>query len=235
LLATLLGVLAGTFFFVAPTYSFVPADKEDIASSVLFGLVGLLIAVLGGEERRARQQVHAAALRQRRFLREMLAGMTEGRLQLCDIPADLPTPLPPASDPIALSKPTLRVLRKQVEAVAEELRLPKERGHDLITAAGEAAMNAVVHAGGGEGRVHADLSTGTIQVWVQDQGTGINEESLHRATLEKGFSSAGTMGHGFWMILKTCDRVWLLTGASGTTVVLEQERNAPEPAWLRDF
>jgi hypothetical protein len=36
-------------------------------------------------------------------------------------------------------------------------------------------------------------------------------------------------------MLQTCDRVWLLTGAGGTIVVLEQERNAPEPAWLRDL
>jgi anti-sigma regulatory factor (Ser/Thr protein kinase) len=235
LFATLLGALAGTYFFVAPALSLVPADTEDIASTVLFALVGLLIATLGGAERRARQQVQAAAVRQRRFLREMLSGMTEGRLRLCDTPADLPVPLPPACDPVELSKPTLRVLRRHVEAVAEDLRLPKERGHDLILAAGEAAMNAVVHAGGGEGRVHTDPVTGTIQVWIRDQGSGIQEESLHRATLEKGFSLAGTMGHGFFMMLQTCDRVWLLTGASGTTVVLEQERNAPEPAWMRDL
>jgi hypothetical protein len=43
------------------------------------------------------------------------------------------------------------------------------------------------------------------------------------------------MGHGFFMMLQTCDRVYLLTGATGTTVVLEQERNAPEPTWLRSF
>jgi anti-sigma regulatory factor (Ser/Thr protein kinase) len=163
----------------------------------------------------------------------MLSSMTEGRLRLCDTPDDLPAPLPPACDPVELSKPTLRVLRQQVASVAEEVAMPQERGDDLITAAGEAAMNAVVHAGGGEGCVHADPATGTIQVWIKDQGGGIREESLHRATLEKGFTTAGTMGHGFWMILKTCDRVWLLTGASGTTVVLEQERNAPEPDWLR--
>ena len=34
------------------------------------------------------------------------------------------------------------------------------------------------------------------------------------------------------MMLKTADRIWLLTGDTGTTVVLEQDRMAPEPEWL---
>jgi hypothetical protein len=56
---------------------------------------------------------------------------------------------------------------------------------------------------------------------------------LHRATLERGFTTAGTMGHGFWLMLKTVDRVWLLTGAAGTTVVIEQDREPAEVAWLQ--
>ena len=41
------------------------------------------------------------------------------------------------------------------------------------------------------------------------------------------------MGHGFWMTLQSADRIYLLTGASGTTVVLEQERDEPLPAWMQ--
>ncbi len=59
-------------------------------------------------------------------------------------------------------------------------------------------------------------------------------DRLHRATLERGYTTAGTMGHGFWMMLKTCDRIYLLTGTEGTTVVLEQDKTPPEPAWLQD-
>jgi serine/threonine-protein kinase RsbT len=94
-------------------------------------------------------------------------------------------------------------------------------------------MNAVVHAGGGQGSVYADPARGVVQVWVRDAGKGISEEALHRAILEKGFSSAGSLGHGFWMMLKTADRIYLLTGPEGTTVVLEQERTSPEPDWMR--
>jgi PAS domain S-box-containing protein len=183
-------------------------------------------------ERAAAEEARAAATRRRRLLCEMLSSLTEGHLMLCDSDADLPKPLESAAPPIDVSAPTLRTLRKQVEQVAAMHGTGREREHDLICAVGEAAMNAVRHAGGGVARVHADPESGVVQVWVTDSGQGISEESLHRAVLEKGFSSAGTFGHGFWMMLHMCDRVYLLTGPTGTTVVLEQSRIAPAPLWL---
>jgi hypothetical protein len=68
---------------------------------------------------------------------------------------------------------------------------------------------------------------------VEDQGRGIELSSLPRATLERGFSTGGNgFGHGFWLMLQTCDRIYLLTSEAGTTVVLEQERNRLAPAWI---
>ena len=97
----------------------------------------------------------------------------------------------------------------------------------VITATGEAAMNAAVHAGDGEGRVYLDRVAGKVQVWIIDTGGGIAEQHLHKATLRRGFSLAGTLGHGFWLMLHTVDRLWLLTSAGGTTVVLEHGREPP--------
>ena len=181
-----------------------------------------------------------AAVRQRQFLREMLSLLSEGRLHLCDTADELPAPLAPAmadaAAPIPLGKSNLRTLREQVRAAAKSAGLPNERWEDLLFAVGEASMNAVVHGVvGARGEVCADRERGMVQVWIHDRGVGIAEDALHRATLEKGFSSVGTMGHGFWMMLQTCDRIFLLTGPGGTTVVLEQERQTPEPAWLRDY
>jgi PAS domain S-box-containing protein len=185
------------------------------------------------ERERLQAQLREASQRQRRFLKEILYSVTEGRLMLCEQPSDLPAPLPQAGGAVPLSLPTLKDLRRRVEEVAGALLGNQERVYDFETAVGEAAMNAVVHGSGGEGSVYADPETGVVQVWVEDAGKGISEESLHRATLEKGFSSAGTLGHGFWMMLKTADRVYLLTSPQGTTIVLEQERTPPEPPWMR--
>ena len=56
--------------------------------------------------------------------------------------------------------------------------------------------------------------------------------SLPQATLKTGYSTGGTLGHGFKLMFQTVDRVWVFTGPKGTTVVLEQGRNAPLPHWL---
>src|SRR5262249_14515973 len=154
------------------------------------------------------QEVQEGAKRQRRFIREILSSVTEGRLLLGDTAADLPLPLTeePCFDSVPLARATVRMLRHHVQACCHEARLSLERENDLVTAVGEAGMNAVLHAGGGAGSVYVEPARGRVQVWVRDQGMGISEEALHRAILEKGFSSAGTLGHGFWIMLKTADR-----------------------------
>ena len=168
----------------------------------------------------------------RRFLREMLSSITEGRLNLCDVEAQLPAPVPRFGDPIHLEAPTLRTLRNRAQTVADDLALTGERKADLLIAVGEVAMNAVVHAGFGTGWVGADKKRGMIQIWVSDTGKGIAPDEIHKATLQTGYTTAGTLGHGFSLLLKTADRVFLLTGPQGTTVVIEQDSVVPQPAWL---
>jgi anti-sigma regulatory factor (Ser/Thr protein kinase) len=184
------------------------------------------------ENSRLLAQVEQAALQQRSFLREILANVTEGRLRLCDATTDLPAPLTHSVGDVALpTSREIRQLRRIAEAAACDLGFPDERWQDLVTAVGEAAMNAVVHGGGGTGTVYVDPARSVVQVWIADEGAGIDVENLPRATLELGYSSAGTLGHGFWLMLKTIDRIYLLTGPTGTTVVLEQERSQPLLTW----
>ncbi len=183
------------------------------------------------EQREAEEALRQNVARQHALLRDMFASVTEGRLTLCASGADLPPPLTPFAGPIPLSKTGgIRELRRQTLGASVAAGLPDERRYDLETAAGEAAMNAVVHAGTGVGHVFTH-GGGTVQVRVEDAGAGIAVENLPNATLRRGYTTAGTMGHGFKMILKTVDRVHLLTGGAGTTVVMEQDRAAPAPNW----
>lgn len=173
-----------------------------------------------------------AAAQQRVFLKDVLRSVTEGKLHLCDLPGELPAPLPSQDDWIPLSLSSgLRELRMAAQAAAIAEGFADERWMDLVAAVGEAGMNAVVHAGGGRGQVCG--SEDKIQVWIEDSGQGINVADLPRAALEKGYTTAGTLGQGMKMMLQTADRLWLRTGPEGTTVVLEQERLAPLPEWLR--
>jgi PAS domain S-box-containing protein len=205
-------------------------------------------------EHRQREQEKAAASlaeQQRRVLRDVLASVTEGRLILCQSAFDLPQRLPALHDSssssssgdsneprlapphqLPLSPQTLRQVRKRTAQAAQSVGFDKDRGNALLTAVGEATMNAVTHGRDGLASVGVDPEMGRVQVWVEDKGSGIDMGSLPRAALEHGYSTAGTLGHGFKMMLQCVDRLWLLTGPSGTTVVLEQGREASLPNWL---
>jgi anti-sigma regulatory factor (Ser/Thr protein kinase) len=168
-----------------------------------------------------------AAARQRGFVRDVLESVTDGHLRICDADADLPAPLPEVGERVdLLAEEGLRRIRHAVRDIAREANFDDGRVSDLMTAVGEAAMNSVVHAGNGVAWICADIDT--IQVWVSDTGRGIAVEKLPQATLVRGFSTAGTLGHGFKMILQSIDRVYLLTRDTGTTVVLEEGRTLPE-------
>jgi CheY-like chemotaxis protein/anti-sigma regulatory factor (Ser/Thr protein kinase) len=187
-------------------------------------------ARMAAENERLLREMTAAAVRQRGFLKDVLFSVTEGRLTLCDNRTDLPGELECMAGPIAVSEDSLSALRKATHTAAIASGLSEERTYDLTTAVSEAGMNAVVHAGGGEAHIsgHHDM----VQVRIQDRGRGIDIDSLPRATLERGYTTAGTFGHGFFMMLNFTDRIFLLTGPDGTVVVLEQHKAPPEPPWL---
>ena len=182
-------------------------------------------------QRQAKMQKEAVERVVHGLFRDVLATATEGKLRLCETAGDLPAVLALPCDPIPLTQAGgLRELRQQAKQEAIGLGLTGERWQDFVTACQEAGMNAVVHAGGGTSRISTN-DRDTIQVRVEDRGSGIEVERLPRALLKKGYSTAGTFGHGMKMMIAAADRIWLLTGLSGTVVVLEQDRITPEPFW----
>ena len=211
----------------------------DAATGKVRGFVGVVSDISRQRTAEAERtqlllRIAETAQGQRTFLRDVLYSVSEGTFCLCDTPADFPAPLPAVGKPIALGATRdLRALRVAVTNAACDRDFSDERMQDLVTASGEAAMNAVVHGGGGEAILRADDAGKTVQVWITDDGGGIGMDFLHKATLERGFTTAGSLGHGFWLMMKTADRIFLLTGATGTTLLLEQERTIPLPAWLQ--
>lgn len=199
------------------------------AGGALTHFIGVQTDITGRRE--AEDALHQAVTRQRAMLRDVFASVTEGKLSLCMTPNDLPLSLTRFADAVPLSTAGgIRELRRQSVSACLAVGIPDMRCHDLEVAVGEAAMNAVVHSATGTGRVFLH-ERGTVQVWVEDEGVGIAVADLPNATLRRGYSTAGTMGHGFKMILSVVDRVHLLTGGAGTTVVVEQDRSAPVPGW----
>ena len=185
------------------------------------------------EHQRAEDEKRQMQAQQRSFLRDVLASVTGGKLRLCYAVEELPPPFQPIGAPVLLSRTEgLSTLRHLADQAAGAAGFTEQQRCDLAISAGEAAMNAVVHAGTGTGTVSLGAS-GTVQVRIVDHGAGIAVENLPKATLERGFTTSGTMGYGMKIMLQALDRLWLLTSSAGTTVVLEKDSLPPEHDWLQ--
>ena len=212
--------------------------RTDAAGEII-GYIGSIIDVqdvIDQEQEKARYAVERAAAqeKERLFLRQVLSMLTEGRLKLCDTEAELPPLYPALFEAVSLSKPTLGQFREHAKFACSSVDFDPDRTFDFITAIGEATMNAVIHAKVGNAVVGCLPAERRVQAVIRDEGNGIASELLHRATLERGFSTSGTLGHGFSLMLSCADRVWLLTGDTGTVLVIEQDSTPPQPEWIFD-
>jgi PAS domain S-box-containing protein len=188
------------------------------------------------EREQLREYARAVEIREKEksFLRDVLLSVTNRQLYLCGSADDLPPHGARYGTSVSVTEDTMSRLRRLSLKGAQSEGFGAERIQDLVTAVGEAAMNAVVHGGGGEGTVcivGSGSGAATIQVWIEDKGKGMTLEHIPRATLLKGHSTAGSLGHGFFLMLQTVDRVWLLTGTAGTTVVLEKDQRPSVDDW----
>jgi hypothetical protein len=68
-------------------------------------------------------------------------------------------------------------------------------------------------------------------VLVMRDVTALHESAAALRESEDHYRHAVEFNQGFWLMLRACDRIYLLTGPGGTTVVLEQGRLEPELPW----
>ena len=221
---------------VLKVYSSRPSAFDEHVLPLIEMMASLIVAAISAvSEAEARRALSISEARQQTLLRDVLASVTEGKLRLCGAADELPEPLTAFGEPIALTpeRAGLCELRGLAQEAARGVGHPENRQSDLATAVSEAGMNAIVHGGGGTAWVMTG-ENGAVRVRVEDHGSGITMENLPKATLSRGFSTKATLGHGLKMMLETSDRLYLLTGPGGTTVVIEQDDALPLPAWLAD-
>jgi anti-sigma regulatory factor (Ser/Thr protein kinase) len=209
------------------------------ARLVPYGAQGEWLLIEDGPDA-ARRSVDEAALGQeaarRRFLRDVLNSATQGKLCLAFDAEELPASLPEWTEVLLRDDVSLSPLRSAVQEAARAVGIPDDRAHGAALAVGEVAMNAVMHGGGGRARLGAAEGTpggGTVQVYVEDHGPGIALDELPRSALIAGYSTKDSMGMGFFLTLQEADRVFLRTGAGGTIIVVEVDRQPTPPLWLR--
>lgn len=86
----------------------------------------------------------------------------------------------------------------------------------LTTCVGEAVSNALKHADGGIASFHRMQDS--VVVRIEDTGSGIGAMSIPDVALVRGYSTTGTLGMGYKIMIASADRVYLATGPEGTTV-----------------
>jgi len=108
--------------------------------------------------------------------------------------------------------------RAFIDAFLANRGLTVSRRYEIEFAVVEALTNSVKHAGGGRLEIRTD---NVLQIEIADNGPGINFAMLPRSVLMLGFSTKGTLGFGFTIMLEFADRLYLATGPAGTTIILE--------------
>jgi len=190
----------------------------DIGFAVLVNAARYPAFIRGTDVVEEMAGVRAAASHQAQFFHNVLYAVTDGRFRFHVDGGALPRPLEEVVPVTPITRETLSAARHLIANACADKGFRSDRTDVLITAAGEAMMNSVVHGADATLRVCADRDS--VQVWVSDRGHGISLDDLPRATLRHGWSSRGTLGMGFSMILSLADGVDLLTGNAGTTIVI---------------
>jgi anti-sigma regulatory factor (Ser/Thr protein kinase) len=108
-------------------------------------------------------------------------------------------------------------MRKALRAYLVEQALDADVAYDVVLAADEAFINAIIHAGGADEviRVSACVSESEASVEVQDGGCGF---TFHRSDPRSFPDVRRPNGRGLFLIESMMDEVTVRSGRRGTTV-----------------
>lgn len=110
-------------------------------------------------------------------------------------------------------------LRREIIAVARSQGMDDIRTTRLALCAGESITNTLKYANGGTVSLHR--SRESLLLVVADRGPGIPALTLPDVALRDRFSTSGTLGMGYKVMIASGDRVYLATGPDGTTIAVE--------------
>ncbi len=111
------------------------------------------------------------------------------------------------------------LMRDELITLLRGYEMEDRRVYKFLGCVIEAAANALKHAGGGECTLCRDADR--LVFITKDHGTGIRALELPDVALTRHYSTAGTLGMGYKLIIEFADTVYLATGPDGTTVAIE--------------
>ncbi|MCL6629489.1 MAG: PAS domain S-box protein, partial [Armatimonadetes bacterium] len=194
---------------------------KDKNGRIFWVEVNLKKAIIGGQDRvlavvrdiTDRKQTEEALQREQehklQFYRQTIMAATDGKLIITER-SEIERLAGTSLAVWEIYQPDeLRVIRHEIEKVAESLGIAQDRVCELLVASGEAITNAVKHAGGGLVSVHK--TDESLMVVVSDKGPGIPALALPEVALRRGYSTTGTLGMGYKIMIQLMDRVYLTT------------------------
>lgn len=167
-----------------------------------------------------------AETQKREFYRRTLLAATEGKLDVVEA-VDIEQLGGTLLGEWRLSDvEDLNGVRKDIALRSREIGVSEERVADLVLTASEAASDAIRYAGGGDARL--TRREDSLLLTVDDQGPGIAEMQLPEVALARGYSTSGTLGMGYKIMISLSDKVYLASSRTGTTVAVEMRIDPEE-------
>ncbi len=183
------------------------------------------------------ESLQATEERQREFYRRAILAATEGKLLISER-VEIETLVGKSVASWNIREfADVATVRDAIADLAAQAGMPQARVYNFLGCVVEAAGNAVKHTGGGKASLHR--RKGKLVFVVSDSGHGIGAMDLPDVALTRGYSTAGTLGMGYKVMIHFADKVYLATGPDGTTVANEMDIRAgndqPDsrvPQWL---
>lgn len=175
----------------------------------------------------------------REFYRRTIMAATDGKLLITERDEILKTAGQSILEFEIKSSEDLGNIRAEVKIIAHEYGMDDSAVHDFSVAIGEASTNALKHAGGGLGSIHKEDDS--IMFVVADHGPGIEAMTIPQVAFVKGYTTAGTLGMGYKIMISLSDHVYIATSNKGTTVgiqiklhsELEKEKTKEDFDWTK--
>jgi PAS domain S-box-containing protein len=190
----------------------------------IFDANGWLVEILSVGSDITQQKAAEAALREveehkRDFYRRTILAATGGKLLVCERRQveDISGRLLASWE--VTDRESARTALDAMTQLAQDNGMSKERSYEFVGCVTEATTNAIKHAHGGTVSLH--LALDRLVCVVSDEGPGIGAMALPDVALTKNYSTAGTLGMGYKVMIHFADRVYLATGPAGTTVAIE--------------
>jgi len=177
------------------------------------------------DQKQLEEALHAEQEHKLEFYRRTISASTGGKLIVTDY-SEIQRLAGSSAMTWNLEKAgDLEVVRNGIHDFALLAGMDEARVGKLVMSVGEAATNAIKHADAGV--VSAHRLPGSLMVVVSDKGQGIPALALPEVALRRGYSTAGTLGMGYKIMISFADKVYLATGIEGTMVGIEMTLHAP--------